>query len=87
MSMYTDLIDNLEILKLDNIKNMLPGYLDEMKDKNISFTEMLYDLTKEEIKYQTERAAKVNINISDHLLNTWFVVNMVDFFSYLLFIN
>ena len=34
MSMYTDLIDNLEILKLDNIKNMLPGYLDEMKDKN-----------------------------------------------------
>ena len=64
MSMYTDLIDNLEILKLDNIKNMLPGYLDEMKDKNISFTEMLYDLTKEEIKYQTERAAKVNIKVS-----------------------
>ena len=64
MSMYTDLIDNLEILKLDNIKNILPGYLDEMKDKNISFTEMLYDLTKEEIKYQTERAAKVNIKVS-----------------------
>ena len=64
MSIYTDLIDNLEILKLDNIKNMLHGYLDEMKDKNISFTEMLYDLTREEIKYQTERAAKVNIKIS-----------------------
>lgn len=30
MSIYTDLIDNLEILKLDNIKNMLPGYLDEI---------------------------------------------------------
>ena len=64
MSMYTDLIDNLEILKLDNIKNILPRYLDEMKDKNISFTEMLYDLTREEIKYQTERAAKVNIKVS-----------------------
>ena len=51
MSIYTDLIDNLEELKLDKIKNMLPGYLDEMKDKNISFTEMMYDLTKEEIKY------------------------------------
>ena len=64
MSMYTDLIDNLEVLNLQNIKNTLPGYLDEMKDKNISFTEMLYDLTKEEIKYQTERAAKVNIKVS-----------------------
>ena len=64
MSIYTDLIDNLEILNLQNIKNTLPRYLDEMKDKNISFTEMLYDLTKEEIKYQTERAAKVNIKVS-----------------------
>ena len=63
MSIYTDLIDNLEELKLDRIKNMLPGYLDEMKDKNISFTEMMYDLTKEEIKYQAERAAKVNITV------------------------
>ena len=64
MSIYTDLIDNLEELKLDKIKSILPGYLDEMKDKNISFTEMMYDLTKEEIKYQTERAAKVNITVS-----------------------
>ena len=64
MSIYTDLIDNLEVLKLDKMKAMLPGYLDEMKDKNISFTEMMYDLTKEEIKYQTERAAKVNITVS-----------------------
>ena len=38
MSIYTDLIDNLEELKLDRIKNILPWYLDEMKDKNISFT-------------------------------------------------
>ena len=65
MSIYTDVIDNLEVLKLDKIKNMLPEYLDEMKNKNISFTEMLYDLTKEEIKYQTERAAKVNITVSE----------------------
>ena len=43
MSIYTDLIDNLEVLKLDKMKAMLPGYLDEMKDKNISFTEMMYD--------------------------------------------
>ena len=64
MSIYTNVIDNLEVLKLDKIKNMLPEYLDEMKNKNISFTEMLYDLTKEEIKYQTERAAKVNITVS-----------------------
>lgn len=64
MSIYTDVIDNLEVLKLDKIKNMLPEYLDEMKNKNISFTEMLYDLTKEEIIYQTERAAKVNITVS-----------------------
>ena len=34
MSIYTDLIDNLEELKLDKIKSILPGYLDEMKDKN-----------------------------------------------------
>ena len=32
MSIYTDLIDNLELLKLDNIKNMLPEYLDEMNE-------------------------------------------------------
>ena len=64
MSIYTDLIDNLEELKLDKIKSILPGYLDDIKDKNISFTEMMYDLTKEEIKYQTERAAKVNITVS-----------------------
>ena len=30
MSIYTDVIDNLEVLKLDKIKNMLPEYLDEM---------------------------------------------------------
>ena len=64
MSIYTDVIDNLETLKLDKMKNMLPEYLDEMRDKNISFTEMLYDLTKEEIKYQMERAARVNITVS-----------------------
>ena len=34
-------------------------YLDEMKDKNISFTEMLYDLTKEEIKAAKEHAKNV----------------------------
>ena len=64
MSIYTDVIDNLETLKLDKMKNMLPEYLDEMRDRNISFTEMLYDLTKEEIKYQMERAARVNITVS-----------------------
>ena len=41
MSIYTDLIDNLEELKLDKIKSILPGYLDEMKDKNlVMFSQM-----------------------------------------------
>ena len=57
MSNYTEVLKNLEHLKLDKIRSMLPEYLENIKKEPPHLVDALYDLTKEEIKYQTIRAS------------------------------
>ena len=57
MSNYTEALNNLEKLKLDKIRSMLPEYLEEIKKEPPHLVESILKLTTEEIKYQTERAS------------------------------
>ncbi len=43
---YKQVIQNLEKLKLDKMKNYLPTYLDEINQKEIPFLDALYTLTE-----------------------------------------
>jgi DNA replication protein DnaC len=64
MSMFTELNQNLETLKLSKIQEILPATLDAANKSNKPFIELLNDLIKEEILYRDERARKINITIS-----------------------
>ena len=46
MSNYTDVLENLEHLKLDKIRSMLPEYLESKKKEPPHLVDALYDLTK-----------------------------------------
>jgi DNA replication protein DnaC len=64
MVVYAKLLNNLETLKLEKIRNYLPNYLDLIAKKNIAFTDALYHLTEKEIEFQNERASKIQIEVS-----------------------
>ncbi len=61
MSNYTEVLQNLEHLKLDKIRSMLPEYLEGIKKEPPHLIDALYDLTKEEIKHQTQQASEALI--------------------------
>ena len=61
MTIYTELENNLEKLKLTAIKEYLPNYLE---NNELSFIEILEQLTSKEIKYRTQRSAKVSIHVA-----------------------
>ena len=61
MSDYTKLLKNLENLKLDKMRSMLPEYLEDIKKKPPHIIDSLLKLTEEEIKYQTIRASEALI--------------------------
>ena len=61
MTIYTQLEDNLEKLKLTAIKEYLPNYLN---NNDLSLAEALEQLTAKEITYRTERSAKMSIHIA-----------------------
>lgn len=61
MSKYTDVLKNLEQLKLDKIRSMLPEYLEQTKKEPPHLIESLYDLTNEEITHQTQQASEALI--------------------------
>lgn len=63
MSDYSDLLTNLEELKLDTIKSSINDYLDANPNK--SFVTALKELTDKEIAFRNERAREVNIKISN----------------------
>lgn len=63
MNNYTKLLNNLETLKLDKIRDYYPNYIESV-DKDISFTNMLYELTSKEIEYRNERASQIQVHIS-----------------------
>lgn len=64
MTTYNKLLSNLELLKMDKIRNYLPNYLDEISKKEISFIDVLFELTQKEVEFRNERASKVQIKVS-----------------------
>lgn len=61
MTNYTNLLNNLEHLKLDKMRSMLPEYLEKVKKEPPHIIDALLELTNEEIQYQTVRASDVLI--------------------------
>lgn len=79
MSNYVQLINNLDQLKLFKIKESLPTYLDTAIANNVSFVDMLLDLTSKEIVFREKRSAEINLTVS----NFPFIRRINDFdFSY-----
>lgn len=63
MNNYNKLLNNLEELKLDKIREFYPNYIENIsKDKCI--TDVLYELTTKEIEYRDERANQVQVQIA-----------------------
>lgn len=65
MGTYIQLINNLENLKLLKIKEYLPNYLDNNVENNMSLSEIIKELTDKEIEFREERAALINLTISN----------------------
>ena len=62
---YEKILNNLDHLKLITMKEYLPNYLDALKKSDIGFIEALLEFTAKEIKYREERAARINLKISN----------------------
>lgn len=55
MNNYNKLLNNLEILKLNKMKDSLDDYIDLINKKSKNFIDALYELTKQEIKVMEEK--------------------------------
>ena len=55
MSNYIQLSNNLDQLKLTKIKEYLPAYLDDAISKDLSFVDILLELTNKEIDFREKR--------------------------------
>jgi DNA replication protein DnaC len=64
MSNYNKLLNNLELLKMDKIRNYLPNYLETIASQDIQFIDALLDLTEKEIEFKNVRASKIQIAVS-----------------------
>ena len=64
MNDYNKLLNNLEILKLDKIKDYYPNYVDAAAKNNKTITEALLELTNKEIEYRNERSSQIQITVS-----------------------
>jgi DNA replication protein DnaC len=61
---YNKLLNNLETLKLDKIRNYLPNYLETIVSQEIPFVDAMLELTEKEIAFKNERASKIQITVS-----------------------
>ena len=64
MTNYNKLLNNLETLKLDKIRNVLPNYLESVKKKDVTLVDAMYELTEQEISFRDQRASKVQITVA-----------------------
>lgn len=55
MNNYNKLLNNLEILKLNKMKDSLDDYIDLINKKSKNFIDALYELTNQEIKVMEEK--------------------------------
>ena len=65
MSSYVQLVNNLEKLKLTKMQEYIPNYLDDNITSQKSFVELLKELTDQEINFREERAAQINLKVSN----------------------
>lgn len=61
---FKDVVDNLNVLKLDKIAESLSDYVDKINSEKIPFLDALYELTKLEIVNKAERSSQFNIRIA-----------------------
>lgn len=64
MSTYTQLLNNLDQLKLTKIREIIPNYMDSVLINEKSTTDILKELTDEEIAFREERARQINLTVS-----------------------
>ena len=64
MSSYTQLLNNLDQLNLTKMREILPNYMDSAVVSDKSTTDILKELTDEEIIFREERARQINLMIS-----------------------
>lgn len=64
MSTYTQLLNNLDQLKLSKMREIIPHYMDSAIINEKSTTDILKELTDEEITFREERARLINLTIS-----------------------
>jgi DNA replication protein DnaC len=62
---YQQLLENLEILKLETMKDYLPNYIEALNKREMTFVETLTELTRKEIDFRGERAARINLKVSN----------------------
>mgnify|MGYP005964264413 CR=1 FL=1 len=65
MTNYNELTNNLEILKLEKMKEILPNAITKSVKNNVGLQDSLLELTKAEIEFRDERAKKINITVSN----------------------
>jgi DNA replication protein DnaC len=62
---YQELLYHLEQLKLETMKEYLPNIIEAVNNKEMTFIEALSDLTDKELRFRAERAARINLKISN----------------------
>lgn len=62
---YRELLNQLEQLKLETMKEYLPNIIESVNNKEMTFIEALSDLTDKELRFRAERAARINLKISN----------------------
>ena len=62
---YFKLNNNLETLKLLEIKNSLDNTIERINKAEINFTEALFELTEREIEFQKQRAKVAIVKVAN----------------------
>jgi len=64
MTAYNHVLNNLDKLKLEKIRDYLPNYLDHIKEQDVPLIESLLELTSKEIEYKDHRASIANVKVA-----------------------
>ena len=62
---YIKLTNNLDVLKLDGIRDKVDEYIDLINDGKITVVDALYDLTEREIKLREQRAMSSCVKVAN----------------------
>lgn len=65
MNNYTKLLNNLDYLNLQNIKNNLDKYIDLVNDKEKNFVDSLYELTNMEVGFVKDKRMNASIKVAN----------------------